>query len=182
MAAPGVRHRLPSGAMRVDSFKFLPRSFRPLYEQPQPLPEEREPVWAELAPRLADARVALVTSAGLYVEGGQEPFDADGERADPGWGDPTWRPIPHDAPQGSLGMMHLHVRNDDVLADHEVALPLRGLAVLAEDGLVGSVAPTHYSVMGYQRAGLADWRERTAPEIVERLRDERVDGVVLAPV
>jgi hypothetical protein len=36
--------------------------------------------------------------------------------------------------------------------------------------------------MGYQQAGLAEWRTRTAPEIVSLLRDEGADGVVLAPV
>jgi hypothetical protein len=36
--------------------------------------------------------------------------------------------------------------------------------------------------MGYQQSGLEVWRTETAPQIVEMLRDDRVDGVVLAPV
>jgi hypothetical protein len=35
--------------------------------------------------------------------------------------------------------------------------------------------------MGYQQAGLAEWRSTTGPEIVAKLRDEGADGVVLAP-
>jgi hypothetical protein len=35
--------------------------------------------------------------------------------------------------------------------------------------------------MGFQQAGLTDWREQTAPEIAAALRDEGADGVVLAP-
>jgi len=168
--------------MEVDSYRFLPRSFRARYEGPPRLPGEEEPVWAPFTARLAEARVALLSSAGLYLEGSQPPFDAAGERANPMWGDPSWRAIPRSARQGDLGMMHLHVNDADVKADHEVALPLRGLDELVASGVVGASADTHFSVMGYQEEGLEVWRDRTAPEIVEVLRDERVDGLVLAPV
>lgn len=167
--------------MRVDSFAYLPRSFRGMYESPPRLPGEDEPVWAPMEARLADATVALLTSAGLYVEGEQEPFDLERERAEPAWGDPSWRAIPKDTAQGDLGMAHLHVNPTDTLADHEVSLPLRTLDRLVADGVVGASAPTHYSVMGYQQAGLETWRSTTADEIVERLRDEHVDAVCLAP-
>ena len=167
--------------MRVDSFAFLPRSFRPMFEHPPRLDGEDEPVWAPSEKRLADATVALLTSAGVYVEATQPSFDLDRERTDPGWGDPSWRAIPRETPQGALAMAHLHVNPEDTLADHEVSLPLRTLDGLVRDGVVGASAPTHYSVMGYQRAGLEEWRTTTAVEIVERLRDEHVDAVALAP-
>jgi hypothetical protein len=61
--------------MRLDSFRFLPRSFRPLYENPTRLPGEDETVWAPAEKRLAAMRVTLLTSAGLYVRGEQPPFD-----------------------------------------------------------------------------------------------------------
>ena len=168
--------------MEIDSYRFLPRSFRGRYDSIAPAPGEDAPVWAPFTARLAEARVALLSSAGLYLAGRQDPFDADGERADPAWGDPSWRPIPRAARQGELGMMHLHVNNADVVADHEVALPLRRLDELVAAGVVGESAPTHYSVMGYQEEGLQEWRGRAAPEMVSVLRDERVHGVVLAPV
>ena len=168
--------------MEVDSYRFLPRSFRARYESPARLAGDEEPVWAAFSPRLAEARVALLSSAGLYLAGDQAPFDAAGERADPTWGDPSWRAIPRTTAQGELGMMHLHVNNADVLADHEVALPLRRLDELVDEGVVGSAADTHFSVMGYQEQGLTVWSAEAAPEIVQVLRDERVDGLVLAPV
>jgi D-proline reductase (dithiol) PrdB len=166
--------------MIVDSFKYLPRSFRPLFETPPP--SERHPVWAPFAKRLSEATIALLTTGGLYVEGEQEPFDAESEKRNPSWGDPTWRSIPDSSAQGYLGMVHLHVRNDDVLADHDVALPIRRLHELVADGVVGSAAPSHISVMGYQEAGLEVWRTKTGPEIVSLLREQQTDGVVLAPV
>jgi hypothetical protein len=79
-------------------------------------------------------------------------------------------------------MMHLHLNHEDPLADPEIALPLGGLAALVDEGRVGSVAPRHISVMGYQQAGLEVWRRETAPAIVELLRDQGTDGLILAPV
>ena len=166
--------------MQVDSFTFLPRSFRPMYENPTPLDEGE--VWAPFEKRLADATITLLTSAGLSVAGEQERFDGERERREPMWGDPSHRLIPRTAEQGALGMTHLHVNNEDVLADHEVALPLRALDALAAEGRVGASSHTHISVMGYQQAGLAEWRTATAPAIIEELRSQGADGVILAPV
>jgi hypothetical protein len=36
--------------------------------------------------------------------------------------------------------------------------------------------------MGFQQAGLEVWRNETAPAIVELLRDQQTDGLILAPV
>ena len=163
--------------MIVDSYKFLPRSFRPLYEGRGSFPGEDRPVWAPFAKRLSESKIALLSSAGLYHEGGQPAFDLDRERSEPGWGDPSWRAIT----EGRLGVAHLHINDTDLLADPEIALPVRLLSQLASEGAVGAAAEQHVAVMGYQERGLAGWRETTAPEIVSFLRDQQVDGLVLAP-
>jgi len=166
----------------VDSYRFLPRSFIPLYSGAAPAPGDDGPVWAPFDKRLAEAQIALLTSAGLYLEGEQAPFDGEREKAEPTWGDPTPRVLPAALVHRTLGMMHLHVNSDDVLANPEIALPTGGLARLVEAERGGAVAPSHFSVMGYQQAGLEVWRRETAPAIVERLRDEGTDGLILAPV
>jgi D-proline reductase (dithiol) PrdB len=168
--------------MRVDSFRFLPRSFVPLYEDVAPLEGEQDVVWTPFEPRLADATIALVSSAGLTVAGEQEPFDLDRERREPTWGDPTHRVIPSGLGERQLAMSHLHVNNADTLADRNVSLPLDVLNDVAADGTIGGAARSHFSVMGYQQAGLETWRERTAPAILDVLREEGADGVILAPV
>ena len=171
--------------MPIDSYRFLPRSFRPMYEGKQPRDDESHEVWAPFEPRLADARIALLTSGGLYVADEQEPFDLDRERDEPTWGDPTWRSIAHDTPRDRLGMAHLHVNNDDVLADPNIALPTDRLDELVADGVVGAATEAHASVMGYQGHGedpLRVWRTETGPEIAEDLRRLQADGLVLAPV
>ncbi len=167
--------------MRVDSFTFLPRSFRPMFEKPPRLPGHEAPVWAPFEKRLAEARIALLSSAGLYLKASQASFDGERERREPTWGDPSWRAIPADVETAALGMMHLHLNSEDVLADHDIALPTTRLAELVEAGVVGSSTARHVSVMGFQQAGLDVWREQTAPEIAAALREEGADGVVLAP-
>ena len=135
--------------MLVDSYRFLPRSFIPLYSGVAPGPGDDGPVWTAFPKRLAEARIALLTSAGLYLEGEQPPFDGEREKAEPTWGDPTHRVLPASVEGRPLAMMHLHLNHADVVADPEIALPLGGLAALAGEGRVGSVAPRHVSVMGY---------------------------------
>jgi len=166
----------------VDSYRFLPRSFIPLYSSAGPAPGDEAPVWTPFEKRLAEAQIALLTSAGFYLEGVQPSFDGEREKAEPTWGDPTHRVLPSSLERGAIGMMHLHLNHDDVLTDPEIALPLGGLAALVDEGRVGSVAPEHVSVMGYQQAGLEVWRNETAPAIVELLRAQGTDGLILAPV
>ena len=166
--------------MVVDSYRFLPRSFRPFYEGRGAFPGEEAPVWAPFAKRLAGSKVALLSSAGLYLEGRQPVFDLDRERAEPDWGDPSWRTMPADR-EGPLGVAHLHINDADLLADPEIALPARLLSQLVSEGVVGAAAESHVAVMGYQDRRLVDWRETTAPAIVSFLRDQQVDGLVLAP-
>ncbi|HYM95725.1 MAG TPA: hypothetical protein VET26_00355 [Candidatus Sulfotelmatobacter sp.] len=167
--------------MEIDSYRFLPRSFRPLYEDRGPFPGEESPVWTPFAKRLTESRIALLTSAGLHVKETQPAFDLERERANPEWGDPTWRAIPASAAPGELAVAHLHINDDDLVADPEVALPMHLLGQLADEGVIGGATAEHVSVMGFQDRRLRDWRAHTAPEVVAFLRDRQADGLILAP-
>ena len=164
--------------MIVDSYRFLPRSFRPIYENPQV--DGTDPVWTPFEKRLSDSRIALLTSSGMYLADEQDPFDLERERAEPTWGDPTFRSMPQDL--SSVGLAHLHISHDDILSDPNIALPVDRLAELAEDGVIGEVAPRHLSVMGFQGVSLEGWREIAAPGIIDLLHEDEVDGLILAPV
>jgi D-proline reductase (dithiol) PrdB len=165
----------------VDSFRYLPRSFRPLYEGRGSFPGEDQPVWAPFEKRLAESRLALLTSAGLYLKQSQPAFDLEHEQTHPNWGDPTWRTIPSAAAAADIGVAHLHINDEDLLADPEIALPMHLLGQLASEGVIGSTVADHLAVMGFQDRRLADWRQATAPELVARLRDQAADGLILAP-
>jgi hypothetical protein len=165
----------------VDSYRFLPRSFRPMYEGRGPFPGEEAPVWAPFEKRLAAARIALLTSAGLYVGSTQPSFDLEREQNHPEWGDPSWRSIPADTDVADIGVAHLHINDEDIRADPEIALPARLLQQLATEGVVGSATTEHLSVMGYQDRSLEGWRNETLPQLVAMLRGRQTDGLILAP-
>lgn len=167
-------------AFRADSYKFLPRSFRPEFEgfpeQPGVVPPAQPTV-----PR-REATVALITSAGLYLKGRQPPFDVERERREPWWGDPTYRVIPRSVRQEDLDITHLHINPDDILEDFNIALPIAAFADLAERGEIGALAENHYSFMGYQGESNDAWREQTGPQVAARLKADGVHYAVLTPV
>jgi hypothetical protein len=165
----------------VDSYKYLPRSFRPLYEGRGPFPGEEKPVWAPFEKRLAASRIALLTSAGMYRKGSQASFDLEHEQTHPDWGDPTWRSIHALTTPEDIAVAHLHINDEDLLADPEIALPVRGLGALVAEGVVGAAVANHVAVMGFQDRRLKEWHRTTAPEIADHLRAEGADALVLAP-
>jgi D-proline reductase (dithiol) PrdB len=166
----------------VDSFKFLPRSFRPLYEGRGPFPGEEQAVWTPFEKRLVQSRFALLTSAGLYVKSKQPGFDLEREQTHPEWGDPSWRAIPDSATAADIAVAHLHINDEDLVADPEIALPMQLLGRLAGEGRIGGAVKEHVSVMGYQERTLREWQSKTAPELVAHLREQGADGLILAPV
>jgi D-proline reductase (dithiol) PrdB len=166
--------------MPVDSFKWMPASLAAVYQNMAAQREEPVP-WTPLAKPLNRCRFALVTTAGIYVPGREPPFDTEREEREPTWGDPGYRTIPRDARQAEIGACHLHINNRDILADVNTVLPLERFREMEEAGEIGSLAPTHYSYMGFQ-LNTAEWRERYAPEVADRLRQEEVDAVLLTPV
>ena len=165
--------------MTVDSYAFLPRAFRPMYEAAPRF--DHAPVWAELDRPLADVRVGLLSSAGMFVAGRQDPFDVERERHEPTWGDPTLRIIPNDVTQSQIDATHLHINTADLLTDMNVALPIERLNELVDEGVVGSASPEHFSVMGFQQEGAEVWRTTTGPEIAARCHAVDIDALILAP-
>ncbi|MBI2766931.1 MAG: hypothetical protein HYX53_13600 [Chloroflexi bacterium] len=165
--------------MPVDSFKFLPRSFRAGFESVGFQAEA--PVWSPLATPIGQATVALLTSAGLYLKASQPPFDVEREKREPLWGDSTYRIIPRDVQQDDIAAEHLHLNTRDFLIDFNVALPIAAFSRLEAEGAIGRLADEHYAFMGFQARGAKEWRTRYGPEVVQRLKDAEVEAVVLAP-
>ncbi len=165
--------------MTIDSYKYLPRSMRMTYEAVPVIDEP--PAWAPLPKPLHQCTVALMTSAGIYLRDSQEPFDAERERREPTWGDPTYRVIPRDVRSEDIACSHLHISHDDLLQDVDVVLPIRAFTTLESEGRIGRLASEHYSFMGYQDRRLTDWRNVQGPELAARLKERAVDVLLLAP-
>ena len=84
----------PQASRQVDSYRFLDRLTQKLVQSWIELEIQRErPAeipWAPLSRPLADSTVALISSAGLALKK-DRPFDQEGERRNPWWGDPSYR-------------------------------------------------------------------------------------------
>ena len=141
---------------------------------------QREIPWTPLARPLADCRVALVSTAALALQG-DEPFDQEGERRDPWWGDPSFRVLPRDTRTGGATSWHMHIDTSVPERDMDAVMPLARLAELEDEGFVGSSAPSHYSFMGYALQPQA-LLEESVPAMIRHMQAGGVDVVLLVPV
>jgi D-proline reductase (dithiol) PrdB len=135
--------------------------------------------WTSLRKPLSRSRVALLSTAAVALCG-DRPFDIEGERRNPWWGDPSHRLIPRGTKTGQVRLYHLHIDCAFGQQDLNVVLPLDRLEELAAAGFIGESAPTHYSMMGYILQE-ADLLAKTVPAIVARLKTEAVDVLALVP-
>jgi D-proline reductase (dithiol) PrdB len=169
--------------MSVDSFKYLPRLIAMYYrvmarQSDSPIP------WTPLPRPISNCRFGLVTSAGLYHQGVEPPFDIAREKQEATWGDPSYRTISVDVPPAEIEASHLHINTRDVLADINIVLPILRFQELVEEGRVGGLAQHAYSFMGYQGfpPDTTGWEQTSGPEVAEKLRTEGVNCVLLTPV
>ena len=132
---------------------------------------------ARLAKPLSDARVAVVTTAAFFKRD-QPPFHMVIRG-----GDYSYRVIPADTDLSTLEIAHRSDAFDirGITSDKNLALPLDRLKSLAEQGVIGSVAPRHFSFMG-SIAAPGRLIAQTAPEVALILLEDRVDAVLLTPV
>lgn len=137
--------------------------------------------WTPVAKPLGASKLALLSTAGISMRG-DAPFDMQGERERPTWGDPSWRRLRADATPDTVAVNHLHIDTSYIERDLNVALPLDRLRELVDAGRVGAVAETHYSIMGYQGGDASVLENESAPAIAEAMRSEEVDLALLAPV
>ncbi|HXS81455.1 MAG TPA: glycine/sarcosine/betaine reductase selenoprotein B family protein [Methylomirabilota bacterium] len=166
--------------MAIDSYRYVDFATRKIMQAWAARQEPGVIPFTRLRKPLRECTVALVSTAGI-ARIDDRPFDQEGERRDPWWGDPSFRRIPLGTTENDIRVYHLHIDPRFGEADLDVLLPMRRLSELAAERVVGRPAPTHYSFMGY----LLDTTEleaKTAPAIAESMRDEGVDAVVLVPV
>jgi D-proline reductase (dithiol) PrdB len=122
-------------------------------------------------PPLSERRVAIVASAGLVLRG-EKPFRG---------GDADFRVIPSSTRADQLLFSHISINLDRTgfQEDWNTVFPLDRLNELAADGAIGSVAANHYSFMGATDPKLMVGHART---VADRLKQDRVDAVLLSPV
>jgi len=164
----------------VDSYKYLDvltkrmaKSWQKLSGEPDSIP------WTELKKPAAESTVALVSSAGLALKS-DAPFDQEGEKEHPWWGDPSFRVIPKDAAAEDIALYHLHINPGLVEQDINTLFPIEILEEAEKEGAIKNAAPHHYSYMGYQMQP-QEMLETSVPKMVEIMKSDGVDAVILVP-
>jgi D-proline reductase (dithiol) PrdB len=166
--------------MAIDSYRFLDFAARQVMKAWAARQEPGVIPFTPLTKPLRECTVALLSSAGV-ARNDDKPFDQEGERRNPWWGDPTFREIPLGTTEKDIKLYHLHIDPRFGEEDLDVVLPMRRLAELTAEGFIGRPAPTHYSTMGYILEP-EELVQKTAPAIAERMRAEGVDAAALVPV
>ena len=123
-------------------------------------------------PRLAERRLAVITTAGLHRQSDKN-FSLE---------DTGYRVLPGDIDLNDIVMSHTSVNYDRTgfQQDVNVVFPLDRLRELQALGEIGSLAHFHYSLMG------AGWLpheiEPTCIELAGYLKEDEVNAVLLVPV
>jgi D-proline reductase (dithiol) PrdB len=171
-----------SNAREVDPWRFAGSFLKNVLGSSIPdEPRHPEIPWAAVRKPLSECRVALLSTAGLSMKD-DKPFDMDFERQHPTKGDSSWRRLRADATATDIEANHLHIDTGFIERDLNVALPLGPLHELATEGVIGSVADSHYSIMGFQGNDSSRLVEQSAPAIAAAMKSEEVDLALLAPV
>lgn len=124
-------------------------------------------------PALADARVAIVTTAGLRTDGVIMWSNQD----------QGFTVIPHGEKHLTLSHRSQNFDRSGFNSDINVVIPMDRLDEMAAAGTIGSVANQHISFMGAQGDHtLATMRLDTGPAAAQILKDDGVEVVLLTPV
>jgi D-proline reductase (dithiol) PrdB len=163
----------------VDSFRFISGITRRMIknwismEKPRPIP------WTPLSKPLSECTVALLSSAGIALKT-DKPFDQEGERQNPWWGDPSYRVLPKNATETEVRLYHMHIDPSYAEQDLNCLFPLQHLQTMENNWRIGRISPRHYSIMGYILNPERLLRE-TVPALIRDLKADLADVVILVP-
>ncbi len=121
---------------------------------------------------LAEATVAIVTSAALHRMS-DTGFDA---------GDTSYRVMDRTDRDLVLGHWSPNFDRSGFSMDLNVVYPIDRLEELASRGVIGGVAPRHFSFAGNQPDDVATVRLDSGPAVAAELAADGVDVVLLTPV
>lgn len=136
-----------------------------------PAPEFPNAAWVTPS-ELAQATVAIVTSAALYASG-DDAFTA---------GDAGYRLIDRERRDLVMGHWSPNFDRAAIAMDLNVVYPIDRLEELADRGIIGAVAPRHVSFAGNQPDDVATIRLDTGPAAAAQLKADGVDIAIFTPV
>ncbi len=142
------------------------------YGAEQAVPTFDDPAFMPLAKPVAEARVAIVTSAALHRPD-QDRFAA----ADTGF-----RALDRSDRDIIMGHWSPNFDHTGFQLDLNVVYPIDRLEELAADGTIGDVAPRHFAFAGNQPDTVSELRLDTGPACAQELLADEVDVVIFTPV
>ena len=142
------------------------------YGEYQWLESQNAPAWTPLTKPLSDSKVGLICTGGIYAAG-QTAFHFKD--------DTTYRTIPTDVDVEDLRATHFAYDLTDARKDINVVFPVEQLRTMVDEGVIDSIAPDAYTLMGgiYSPRRV---REELIPALVDRVLADEVDVVLLVPV
>ena len=142
------------------------------YGEYQWLESQNAPAWTPLTKPLSDSKVGLICTGGIYAAG-QTAFHFKD--------DTTYRTISTDVDVEDLRATHFAYDLTDARKDINVVFPVEQLRTMVDEGVIDSIAPDAYTLMGgiYSTRRV---REELIPALVDRVLADEVDVVLLVPV
>lgn len=133
--------------------------------------------WTPYKKRLEKSVLAIVSTAGFYLEG-DEPFDVDSAM-----GDASFRTIPSDFAKEKLRIAHTHYPHARVKKDVNVLFPIDLLRELAGAKVIGRLATNFYSFGfgGNMTEAFIGESEGSAHQLARKLTADDVDYVLMVP-
>jgi D-proline reductase (dithiol) PrdB len=162
MSSPPIDY-IEQTRARYDALGYTPYSWAHI---------EEPPPFAPLARPLAEARVGLVASGGIYREGQIAFHYRD---------DCSYREIQKEVRTEVLRITHFAYDQTDARSDPNVVFPIEALRDAEESGRIGELNATAWTFMGgiYSQRKV---REVLAPALADRAEQDGLDAVVLVPV
>ena len=142
-----------------------------------PFPKMDAPHITPLKKPLSQAKIALITTAGLHLES-DKPFSKVFMVSDC-----SYRKLPIDSPRDKFKISHTsnEFNRDGVKQDLNVVLPIDRVNELIDENALGSLAKNCYSFMG-SLPKTGKLRKETAPALAKELKADAVDIALLTPV
>ena len=167
-----VIEQLDSWQKRYDAWKAKQRSIDNVEDYP--FVENTRSPFTPLRRALPMLNLALISSAGAYIEG-TDPFDTSATD-----GDFTFREIPSEIDLSDLLFAARGYDPRFVQQDPNVQIPLDRLAEFRANRVIGQLSSVFWSFCGFipDAARLAD---EMLPKVVERLKRQEVQAALLIP-
>lgn len=131
---------------------------------------EEPPPFSTFSKELAEARIGLIASGGIYLEGQIAFHHRD---------DTSFRLIPEDTDDADLRITHFAYDTSDARVDPGVVFPLARLRELAREGVIGGLAEACTFMGGIYSSRKV--RDLLAPALADHIQAESVDAVMLVP-